>query len=312
LTPIAVVGVSDAAALEVGDNHSCVLLSDDTARCWGINIEGTLGNTPLGTAISAPLQPDGLGPASELVGGGSHTCARLAAGSVFCWGTNQQGQLGDGTTTPHTVPAPLNGITSVVQLAAGGSHTCAVDGSGAVWCWGANEYGQLGVGNTLETHMPAAVTGIPSAAQVVATEAHTCALLQSGEVACWGFNFNGQIGQPASFNSITTPKVVPGLSGVASISAGMGFTCALMLDGTVRCWGLNADGQLGIGTMNAGAQSVPQTVTGLSNVTKIACGHDHTCALSSSGEVFCWGENAHGELGDGTMTSRSSPTPVVW
>jgi alpha-tubulin suppressor-like RCC1 family protein len=262
-------------------------------------------------AINTPLKPEGLAQVAELAGGSDHTCARLSDATVHCWGTNQHGQLGDATFTPHTAPVPVAGLSAVAQIAAGHGYTCAVQSAGSVACWGGNELGQLGAGHTTDTNTPTAVVGVQGALQVAADDMHTCARLQDGTVACWGYNAKGQLGQTPSFQANSTAKIVPGLSNVAFITVGEAHSCALLADASVRCWGGNALGQLG----NGGVGDVtitPQPVPGLSGVAQLAASGTHTCALLKTGELLCWGRNSHGQLGDGTQADRAKPTPVVW
>ncbi|HVZ51555.1 MAG TPA: Ig-like domain repeat protein [Pseudolabrys sp.] len=273
-----------------------------------------------------------FGAGSPLVAGDSHTCAVTSAGGVKCWGNNAYGQLGNATNSqtfnPNPTPLDVAGLSSgVVALAAGAYHTCALTSAGGVKCWGSNTYGQLG--NTTNNNSSAAnptpvdVPGLSSG--VVALTAgltHTCALTSAGGVKCWGSNYFGQLGNATNTgnsNPNPTPVNVAGLSsGVVALAAGTYHTCALTSAGGVKCWGSNVFGQLGTTTNSATGipNPTPLDVTGLSSgVIAIAAGGgsngpSHTCALTNSGGVKCWGSNSFGELGNTTGSGGANPTPL--
>jgi alpha-tubulin suppressor-like RCC1 family protein len=191
--------------------------------------------------VSLPLS------ATAVAASGFHTCALLGDGTVRCWGSNYFGQLGDGTTTDHTTPATVSGLSGATAVAAGVYHTCALLGDGTVKCWGQNISGQLGDGTTTNRRTPVTVSGLSGATAVAAGEYHTCALLGDGTVRCWGANWTGQLGDGTTTNRRTTPVTVSGLSSATAVAASREHTCALLGNGTVRCWGANWYGQLGNG-----------------------------------------------------------------
>jgi len=249
---------------------------------------------------------------ASITAGRNHTCALLNTGAVKCWGSNSNGQLGDGTTTNKKTPTAVSGLSSdVTAITAGREGTCALLATGAVKCWGWNLYGQLGDGTTTDRKTPTDVSGLSSGVTAItAGTRHTCALLATGAVHCWGDNSDGQLGDGTTTDR-HTPTPVTGLSSdVTAITAGHNHTCALLATGAVECWGYNEYGQLGDGTTDD--RLTPTAVTGLSSgVTAISASRFHTCALLTTGALNCWGDNTYGHLGDGTTDDRLTPTAVT-
>lgn len=190
------------------------------------------------------------------------------------------------------------------------THTCARLVDGSVKCWGLNSYGELGDGTFNHRRTPVPVNLGATAISVTAGAVHTCAALTGGAVKCWGQNSSGQLGDNTT-TLRTSPVSVVGLGGAAvAVSAGDGFSCALLDDGSVKCWGGNARGQIGDGTTTQ--RNTPVAVTGLGGVARaITSGGSHTCALMTDDTIRCWGWNSSGELGDGTRTQRNTPVSVA-
>ena len=308
-------------AIATGGQHSCALTSQGRVQCWGRNDGGNLGDGSSDRSKSIPVDVSGLtSGVTAIASGAGLSCALTAAGGVKCWGWNDYGQLGDGSTTNRSTPVDVVGLASgVAAIAPGAHHTCALTKAGGVECWGNNASGELGNGSRAFSGTPVNVTGLTSGvAAIAAGDSYSCALLRAGGVKCWGYNGNGQLGNGAAIDS-STPVDVSGLAtGVTAIAAsGIQYyhggpptaTCALTAVGSVKCWGFNVAGQLGNGTKTD--SSVPVDVTGLaSSVTAITVGGIHSCALLSSGEVACWGTNTFGVLGDGTTIDRLTPVAV--
>jgi alpha-tubulin suppressor-like RCC1 family protein len=277
----------------------------------------------------------------------------MATGAVWCWGQNHHGQLGDGTLGSESAAVAVKGITDAVDVSAGSEHTCAVTASGGAKCWGNNDSGQLGDGTFTDSKVPVDVAGLTSGVVAVAAGfSHTCALMSAGGVKCWGDNLFRQLSlAPGVVNQSLVPVDMSGLtSGVAAVFAGYEHTCAAITDGSVECWGRDAEGQLGgpetygqpvdvpgltnvtglamgefftcadmaDGTTKCwgqvplqGSLPVPTDEVGISGANAIAAGESFVCVAGSGGAMRCLGRNVEGELGDGTNTNSGSPVDVA-
>ena len=312
--------------MATGTAHTCAINSSGRVRCWGENGDGQLGdgsNDDSGTPVDVVGLSSGVVAISAK---GDYTCALTNSDRVTCWGKNDQGQLGDDSTTASNVPVNTVGTTKsgVHAVAAGGwsvlgNEACALLATGRVRCWGGS--------SSEEPHPICADTATPctklqDVAALAAGGTHNCALLnvptylppdgREGKVFCWGRNNHGQLGDGTNTDSSIPVEVNLNWDlqvGTIAIAAGINHTCAVSQWKTVKCWGFNGSGQLGDGSTTS--SNVPVVVSGGHNtVLTLAAGADHTCFVTEDDTAMCWGHNADGQLGDGTTIGRTVPVDV--
>jgi alpha-tubulin suppressor-like RCC1 family protein len=311
LVPVDVVGLTGVvASVGAGHYHTCAVTVSGATLCWGMNNEGELGDGSSDRRLTpVPVSGSAAGGAN-VAGGYTHTCATTAGGGIRCWGANNAGQLGHGTTTTRMTPVDVPGLTSGgARVAVGLWHTCAVTTAGGVRCWGSNWAGQLGDGTTSVRVVPSDVS-VSDVVSVAAKGMHTCVLTSGGGLKCWGMNSGGELGDGTT-TSRSTPVDVRGFStGAVSLTAGEYHTCGLTASGGVKCWGSNGNGRLGDGSTTDRLE--PVDVSGLTaGVAAVSAGSGHTCAVTVSGGLKCWGSNSSGQLGDGTTVDRLTPVDVT-
>lgn len=311
------VGPPTQIAVESGDNQTAVV-STAVATSPSVIVRDALNQPVPGVPVTFSVTSGGGAfpfAVASVMGGFRHSCSLTPSGGVKCWGSNSQGSLGDGTLAFRTVAVDVVGLQSgiaALQTNGLGEHTCAVTIAGGIKCWGPNFFGQLGNGaNAIAQTTPVSVLTLESGvANVAVGTYHTCALTTGGAVKCWGANFSGQLGD-GTLTDRSSPVAVSGLSsGVAQITAGTEHTCALTTTGGVKCWGANYYGELGDGTLTL--RSAPANVAGLtSGVASIMAGGTHTCAITTLGQVKCWGENSRGQVGDASFVNRTTAVNVT-
>lgn len=299
-----VVGITGGSYVGVGIAHACALHTGlpGVVSCWGDSAGTGVSNT------STPLTITNLSQPTHLAVGNQHNCVTDAGGRLSCWGTNDQGQVGDGTQSFRSVPVQV--IPGGVTLGATGSkHSCAVMADYTVRCWGANSYGEVGDGSTTIRRTPVSVPGLSDVRGIAAGAGFTCAMTSS-VVKCWGTNAAGQLGDGTQTQR-TTPVDVQGVSSPIYIVAGEQHACAIEASGTLKCWGQNGDGQLGVGGTPP-LSTVALTVPGLSGVSMVSAGRFHTCAsVGATRDLYCWGRNADGQLGNGSASYQTRPISVI-
>lgn len=283
----------------------------------------TASATSLGVATSSPFSvavtsyvtfvsvtASGGTPPSPTVGGetphGTHACGIANNGDAYCWGSNQNGQLGIGTVSQFEVlPRRIAGGIQWAKLDAGSGHTCGISVGGAMYCWGANFYGTLGdgsSGSTAHKSAPTAVAGSLSFASVSAGGEHTCGVTTAGAAYCWGRNFHGQLGNGTT-NNQTSPTPVSGGLAFASVAADGEQTCGVTTNNAAYCWGFKGSGL-------DPASMTPVPVPGGLSFASISVGWSHSCGVTPGNAAYCWGGGGNGQIGDGNQMSRSTPTAV--
>jgi alpha-tubulin suppressor-like RCC1 family protein len=304
-----------------GGSHTCALTSTKLVKCWGYGAYGGCGynNTNDVLAPAAVGYVDTGGNVSQLAAGAQHTCALTSTGLVKCWGYGGYGQLGYNYSNDVLSPATVGYINigdNVTQVIAGGDHTCALTSMGLVKCWGYGSFGVCGYNNTINTLTPASVGYVnigEAVTRITAGFYHTCALTSTGLVKCWGYGGYGQLGYNSTTNVLTPATVgYVNINGNASqITAGTYHTCALTSTGLVKCWGYGGYGQLGY---NSTAIVLTPASVGYvnigGNVSQITAGDYHTCALTTTGLVKCWGQGFYGQLGYGIATNVLTPATM--
>lgn len=283
------------------------------SQAWGNDGDGELGNGTTPLAQPSPVSVVGLQGIRQVAAGpdSKTSLAVLWDGTVWAWGGNSVGELGNGTVVPSSVPVQVPGLSGIVQVAAGAYHSVALGSDGRVWTWGWNYYGQLGDGTTVMQRLsPVLVPGLSGVTQISAGGAHTLALDSLGRVWSWGLGTSGQLGNGDRRSSTTPVLVGPLLSmKMTQVSAGSTSSFAVGPGGTVWAWGDNSTGELGDGTTTD--RAVPTSIsTSPGGVSQVSSGWGHTLALGSDGTVWAWGDNSHGQLGDGGATAHYAPAPV--
>ena len=303
--PEAVAGLRDVTAVAAGDYNTFAVLADGSVWGWGLNSARSLGAATTAHEVHEPVQAENVSGAVDVAAGYAHTLALRSDGTVWSWGGNWEGQLGDGTTEDGS-PKPIPGLTGIVAVAAGREHSLALDSFGTVWAWGANTHGQLMTGTFVRELAPVAV--LSGATAIAAGDYHSLVLKADGTVWGSGLNGFGQLGTGAQTPDLPSPVQAQGINGATAIGTGDLSSFAVTADGRTWAFGYNQHGQLGIGTV-AEAQPSPAEVQ-LSGVTSVAGGEYHTLFLLADGSVWASGSNFYGALGVGYDVSDSTPTPV--
>ena len=231
-----------------------------------------------------------------------HSCALKNDGRVYCWGLNDEGQLGNGSTTDSNIPIQVSSLDKIQVISANWVHSCALKNDGSAYCWGPNTGGELGNGSNTSSNIPVKVSNLSEIQAISTGMNHSCALKNDGSVYCWGYNELGQLGNGSTTNS-NIPIKVSNLNEIRAISTGEFHSCALKNDGNIYCWGFNGFGQLGNGSNTD--SNIPVKVSNLSKIQAISAGFSYACALKNDGNVYCWGD-----WGGGSTTGSTTPIKI--
>ncbi|OFW83506.1 MAG: hypothetical protein A2018_03435 [Alphaproteobacteria bacterium GWF2_58_20] len=302
--------VGKVARMTTGSYSVCALNEAGKIWCWGSNNWGQLGNNTYSNS-AVPTEVFDVGKTFvDVASYYEHVCALASDHSLWCWGFNQYGQLGTGSTTSTKVPVTVSGMDSgVTSVDAGYDHTCAIK-DGGVWCWGENTYGQLGNNSTTMSNVPVQVSGMESSVSMIAAGGRqTCAIKTDGSIWCWGNASSGYLGTGSTSDVLVPQPLTVQPGNAQSIYNGEYTFCVKTQDRRLWCWGGNGYGQFGNGV--TGSSKTPVLVAGGMTVSQWTEGRYHLCARKEDGSAWCWGYNSKGRLGNGNTTHQSSPVQVT-
>jgi alpha-tubulin suppressor-like RCC1 family protein len=299
--------------VKAGQYNGCGLLPGGEAFCWGLNQFGEVGDGTI-EQRNKPVSLFGDARFAQIASGFYFNCGLTPGGLALCWGDNRFGDLGDGTQTPHSTPTPVATDLRFKSISAGGYTACALTHAGDAYCWGNNDVGELGDGSRSVRNGLVAVASDLRFTDVSVGESHACGIAREGSVYCWGNNGNGQVGDGSVSADGANPRLSPtrviGDLHFVAVSAGGYHTCGLTGDGSIYCWGFDGHGELGDGP-GLDRVSTPTLAQSSARYVEVSAGQFHTCARTDEGDVYCWGRNDGGALGDGTSTNRGVPTLVI-
>lgn len=302
---------SPVVSLKSGFAQTCILNGLQEMWCWGFVFYGGLGDTAGTHTSTTPVLVAGDHAWAETGVGGNSICGIDDEGEAYCWGGDNQQQIGDADWADKTTPTPVEGGQVWAEIAPGGAHVCGVTVDAAAFCWGWNRDGQLGNGDTSGTNqpLPAPVSGGIEWASVAPGVFHTCGLSEDGDAYCWGNGSGGALGTGSAAGG-AEPSPVAGDQTWASLSSGRNFSCTVTMLGAGWCWGEGDDGQLGNG--QAADRDTPTEVAGGHQWERIYAGPGrHSCGITRASEAYCWGSREDGRLGNGASGYGVEPAPVL-
>ncbi len=307
ITNYCLLNISSAQNISAAESNSFSICNDNSVRAWGYNSDGELGNGVFSLNSSIPMQVNSLTNVKAISSGQYFTIALKYDSTVWAWGYNSNGQLGNGTTANSNIPVQVTGLSGIISIVAGRSHALALRSDSTVWGWGYNYYGQLGNGSTINSSVPVQSTACNHIIAIATGENHTIALRNTGlgdTLWTWGSNSAGELGNGTTTNS-STPSAIIGPDSIVRIEAGSSTSFVIRDNGTVWAWGWNYYGQLGNG--NTTDVHSPIQINALTGITAVSAGQEHAIALKNDGTVLTMGYNYYGELGNGTNIDSSIP-----
>jgi len=321
--PERVPALTDVQTISIGERHACILKKNGEVHCWGDNDLGQLADGT-NAASFVPKRIEGLPPVTKLSSGRAHTCVETSESpaNAYCWGANDFGQVGNNDTKPVRAPVKVNLPMGLEKISSAGQATCAALIDQSVYCWGNNQRGQLGVAASMTpmgySSKPIQVTGLGQIERVYGGDEFICARTSSDTGYCWGANDFGQLGVGQDGKQLpqsNAPLEVTGLMGISYFTPGARHTCAQILAMGARCWGANDYNQLNLAdnavrTTPVSPEPLPNGKTGV--ITQIETGDEHTCGIDENGEVYCFGLNDTGQIGNGTIGGTTKAVRVTF
>jgi hypothetical protein len=331
--PVRVPVSSAVKELTVGSNHVCALANSGEVICWGGNRFGELGAGPGGEVCDAgppqwlcrrsPAPTSGSVKFNAIEGRGLHSCALSETGQAFCWGMNPSGQLGyasgelchwDYATPCSTIPREVSGAHSFAAVRVGGSASCGIKTDRTVWCWGHNGAGNLGIIGADTIRVPTRLDNAPPLVDLSLSVdgSHSCGITTDGTAYCWGDNSRGQLGTGDRLAS-PTPRLVQTSEKFLSITAGYLHTCGVTVNGAILCWGITWYGRMGNGQPGSASEgiNIPSPAATTALFKSVSAGFSHTCAVSVSGDVYCWGQANAGQAGSPPTATCTNNMPCI-
>ena len=312
--------IRDTYSVVTATLHTCSLTNLGEVHCWGKGDDGRLGNGGTSDSNSPVHVPFPNHRSVDMIAThNAHNCAITDDGKMHCWGKNSNGEIGQGYDSNYIhYPQEVQGFSDEIisALSVGDGFSCAVLDNGSTYCWGKNDLGQLGDGTVQDSNQVDTPLLMPSgldAITISSGQSHSCAILENGQVACWGRNNVGQLGDN-SLTDRTTPTLalLPSSKEAVMIDVGISHTCAVMSDGSMYCWGLNANGQLADGTTTFQKIPIQSVLPQGKSAVLVTTGEAHTCVLTDDTMIHCIGSNSDGQLGDGTTNSRTTLIETHW
>ena len=310
--PVEVAGISTATDVAAGQDRTCAVLSDGTAKCWGQYLapgDTTSHGTPQTVADISDAASVSIGSNGQTV------CFARTNKGIKCLGENSAGQFGNGLTADSTTLMSVANFPAAYKgdaIAIGRNHGCALD-EGDVRCWGNNSYKQIGTDSTNTNYTVATqISGISSATAIWSGDNHSCATFADKSLKCWGANNKGQLATGSIVSTVSNLSADPEttlLTGVEDVGLGSAFGCAVLTGGAVKCWGEAHKGQLG-NNNDSSTQATPVSVSGLTTGSKVAVGYLHACSLTTDAKVYCWGWGSNYQVGDGDNDDELVPVLV--